>query len=104
MPTPVIALYKPLPGKEAALKSLLQMHHDVLLEEGLATNMHPYVVRSSDGTFLEIFEWRDEEAVKAAHSNPAVLALWDAFGKACEFRKLSDLPEANDVFPHFELP
>ncbi len=102
MPTPVIALYRPLPGKETALLNLVQMHHGVLMEQGLATSMHPIVLRSKDGTLLEIFEWQDEQAVEAAHKNQAVLALWDAFGKACEFRTLKDLAEADQPFPHFE--
>ncbi|HPF15433.1 MAG: hypothetical protein H6830_10455 [Planctomycetes bacterium] len=102
MPEPVIALYRPHPGKEEALLNLVRMHHGVLLDEGLATDEHPQVLKSQNGTLLEIFEWKDAEAVQAAHSNPAVLALWDAFSAVCDFVPLSSLPEAERPFPHFE--
>lgn len=102
MSSPVIALYRPRPGQMDALHQLVQKHYGVLQSEGLVTDRQPYVLRSQDGTLLEIFEWKSEAAVEAAHHNPAVQALWEAFATVCEFTSLGALPEAGAPFPHFE--
>jgi hypothetical protein len=98
----VIAAYQPKPGKEADLLRLLREHLPILWKQGLATERKPLVMKAADGTFLEVFEWQSEAAVEAAHANPVVLAMWDRFQQACEFRKLGDLAEAQEMFPHFE--
>jgi hypothetical protein len=58
-------------------------------------------MRSKDGTILELFEWRSQEAIDAAHRNATVKELWDRFGEACDFVKLSALAEAGDLFANF---
>ena len=52
---------------------------------------------------LEIFEWRSEAAVEAAHANPRVQALWARYEACCDYITLADLAEAKSMFPHFEL-
>lgn len=97
----VIALYRPLPGKAAELLELVRQHHPTLLGQGLVTDRPPYLLRASDGSLLEVFEWVSAEAADAAHDDPVVMALWDRFGVACEFGKLADLAESELIFPHF---
>lgn len=98
----VIVAYHPEDGREARLLEAIREHVPILRAEGLATEREPLVVRAQDGTYLEIFEWASPEAIEAAHSNPAVLALWERFGEACEYRTLASLPEAEDMFAEFE--
>ncbi len=102
MSSPVIALYRAHPGQTDALLRLVESHHATLQKEGLVTDRPPYVLRAQDGTLLEIFEWKDEAAVEAAHHNPTVQALWESFAAVADFTTLDSLAEAKAPFPHFE--
>ncbi|MBL8352859.1 MAG: antibiotic biosynthesis monooxygenase [Burkholderiaceae bacterium] len=98
----VIAAFKPKPGQEQALAAVVAKHWRVLREQGLVTDRVRYAMRASDGTVLEVFEWRSAQAIEQAHGNPAVLALWSEFEAACEYVPLSSLAEAQHPFPDFE--
>ena len=67
------------------------------------TDRDSLVLRAADGTLLEIFEWKSREAVEKAHHDPVVRAMWGRFGEVCECQNLSSLPEAQELFPHFEI-
>jgi quinol monooxygenase YgiN len=98
----VIVVYRPRAGKEAQLLDVLREHVPILRAEGLATDRAPLVLRAKDGSMIEVFEWASAEAVDRAHTNPAVLAMWGRFEEACTYEKLASLPEANDLFAHFD--
>jgi quinol monooxygenase YgiN len=98
----VIAVYRPKPGKHAALEAVVGKHLDVLRAEQLVTDRQPYAMRAKDGTILEVFEWRSAEAIEQAHANAAVQALWEEFGAACDYVPLASLPEAQEMFANFE--
>ncbi len=87
------------PGKEWKRSSAgpSGTHLEVLGNEGLVTSRAPYVMRSQDGTYLEVFEWKSAEAITAAHHNPAVAALWARFERACEYRRLCDLAKSREM-------
>ena len=80
----VIARYWVTPGNEPAFVQLLAAHGPTLRRLGLATSFPTQVYRGAekDGTpyFVEIFEWRDEEAVRIAHEHPEVAAVWERMG------------------------
>jgi quinol monooxygenase YgiN len=98
----VIVAYTPKPGMDQALLAAVEKHQAVLRAENFATERPACVMKAADGTIVEVFEWRDAEAIKAAHANPAVQALWAEFMAACDFTPLSRLPEASQVFAEFE--
>lgn len=98
----VVVAYKPKPGKESELENLVQGHHARLLEEGLVTAKPPFIGKAKDGTLLEIFEWISPEAIQAAHSNPAVLGLWNEFATVCEYLPAGQLPELQQMFSEFQ--
>lgn len=100
-PEVVIAMYRPKNGKVKELESLVQKHFPVLKEYGLTTDKASFIGRSSDGTIVEIFEWLNPEAAKKAHDHPAVAKIWEAMAVVCDFGTLSQLPEAQNQFPHF---
>jgi quinol monooxygenase YgiN len=102
MSRPVIVAYTPKPNQEQALLAAVQKHVQVLTAEGLVTDKPAYVMRASDGTIVEVFEWRSAEAIQQAHSNPAVHALWAEFGAACDYTPLANLQEAQQMFAEFE--
>ena len=99
----VIALFRPKPGKAPDLLACMRDHLPVLRAQGLATNRPSVVLRASDGTLLEVFEWVSQAAIDAAHTNPAVLALWQRYAACCDYITLNDLAEAKSLFPGFEL-
>lgn len=99
----VACVYKPHKGKEAELVSLFQRHYATLKGFGLVTDRPHLLLRSPiDGSFLELFEWKSEEAAGEAHDNARVMEIWNGFAKHAEMLKLADLAEASESFPHFE--
>ena len=72
------------------------------LAQRLVTDRAPTVMRSRDGTLIEVSEWKSREAIDAAHKNPSVLAMWEKFSAVCECVPLKTLPEADDMFAGFE--
>ncbi|MBK8257239.1 MAG: hypothetical protein IPK82_31765 [Polyangiaceae bacterium] len=97
----VIACYRPKPGHDAETQALVKEHTPILRSQGLATDRTPIVGHSADGTIVEVFEWVSREAIESAHTNPTVLAMWDRFGKVCDYVKLSDLKESANLFAEF---
>ena len=98
----VIAIYNPKPGQAPALEEILAEHVPILRQEELATARPVVLLRSTDGRYLEIFEWASPQAPERAHDNPRVKALWERIGKVAEVGRLVDLPCAHRSFPHFE--
>ena len=76
-----IACYKPRPGCEDALLDLVRNHLPPLRAQGLVTDRAPIVMRAANGAIIEIFEWVSQEAIAGAHSNSAVLDLWNQFNQ-----------------------
>lgn len=96
----VMATYRPKPGKDEALRALIARHVPRLRELGLATTRPAVLLQAADGTYVEIFEWKPG-AAQAAHTNPGVLEIWDAFGAVCDFVRLADIAESQRPFAHF---
>src|SRR5438874_11174770 len=98
----VIVAYWPKPGKENKLIDLVQSRVPTLRKENLVTDRVPTIMRSRDGTIIEIPEWKSREAIDAAHKNPSVLAMWNKFFAICDCIPLNTLAEANEMFAGFE--
>lgn len=98
----VIVAYHPNPGQESALLDAVRDHLQVLRTGNFVTDRPAYVMRAGDSTIVEVFEWRSPEAIAAAHSSPAVQALWERFGAACEYRPLTTLAECQQLFAEFD--
>ena len=97
----VIACYRPKPGQQDALRELLRTHVARLHALGLVTGRVPIAMEARDGTCVEVFEWVSDEAIQNAHTNPAVLAMWDEFGKVCDYVPVAQVAEAADLFSNF---
>lgn len=98
----VIACYRPKPGKDADLLALVREHVPTLRAQGLATERPVTAMRASDGTIVEVFEWRSAEAVERAHHDAVVQRLWERFLLVSDFGTLAALPGSAEPFPHFE--
>ena len=99
----VMALFRPKSGKEAELMDCMRDHLPVLRSQGLATDRVTTILRASDGTLIEIFEWMSQAAIDAAHTNAEVAKLWARYEQCCDYVTLADLAEAKEMFPGFEL-
>jgi hypothetical protein len=98
--TIVIAAYKPKPGKYEDLLQLTREHVALLRAEGLATNHPVTICRAKDGTVVEVFEW-EAGGTERAHTNPAVLKLWERYAAVCDYVPLVSLDESSTRFASF---
>lgn len=97
----VIVGYRPKPGMKQRLAQLLEDHVPTLRRLGLATERQSILMQASDGTFIEVFEWR-EGAIEKAHETPQVQAMWSEYAEACDYVPLKDLPETSELFAEFQ--
>src|SRR2546430_4135310 len=98
----VIVAYRPKPGNENELSDLVRSRVPTLRKEGLVSDRVPTIMRSRDGTIVEVSEWKSREAIDAAHKNPNVLAMWNQFFALCDCVPLKSLAEAEEMFAGFE--
>jgi hypothetical protein len=101
-PEVVFALYRPHDGKEAEFRELLAKHIPVLRRLELITDREPIIVKSKNGTYIEIFEWRAADSASRAHELPEVAQVWEAMGRVADLPALESLDEVSGQFPHFE--
>ena len=98
----VIVAYRPKPGRENELLEIVRNRVPTLRKEGLVTDRVPVMMRTKDGTIIEVSEWKSQEAIEEAHKNPRVLAMWDKFFAVCDCVPLKTVPEAETMFAGFE--
>ncbi len=96
-----VVAYRPKAGKDEQLLELVRSRVHTLRNERLATDRVPVIMRSRDGTIVEVSEWKSREAIDAAHKNPNVWAMWEKFFALCDCVPLNTLPEAADMFAGF---
>ncbi|WP_127498783.1 hypothetical protein [Paenibacillus glycanilyticus] len=96
-----IALYRPHAGKEQELHEIVREHGPALKREGLITELPLLQLEAEDGTVIEIFEWKSEEAKRQAHSSPVIWPIWERMMAVAEMTGLGSLKEAAQPFPNF---
>lgn len=98
----VIVAYRPKPQREKELLEIVRNRVPTLRKEGLVTDRASVLMRTKDGTIIEVSEWKSPEAIEAAHRNPRVLAMWNEFFSVCDCVPLKTVPEAEAMFAGFE--
>jgi hypothetical protein len=100
-PVPMLCLYRPRKGKEAAFAELLRTHWPALRGAGLASPRPPELFRARDRrgrtVLVETFEWKDGRAAGRAHGMPEVLAIWgpmERLATEMDFLELAPLASA----------
>jgi hypothetical protein len=96
-----IVAYKPIQGKEEALRTLVKKHLPCLKQHGLVTNKDSFILETKDGIIVEVFEWASEKAMKSANAIPEVQQLWREYAKVCTYTPLNRIPEAGSLFAEF---
>lgn len=81
-----ITRYYAQSGHEEQVATLLANHWELLHDEGLTTDRRPYVMRDphEPGLFVEVLEWKDDDAPDRAWDHDEVSALWDTIQSYCE--------------------
>jgi hypothetical protein len=97
-----IAMYRPKRGKQAQLLKCLRDHLPVLRSQKLVTPRRAIVMRSANGTIVEVFEWKSVKAIEEAHRNPVVAKLCKRYDACCTYVAMIDLDEVKRIFPGFE--
>jgi quinol monooxygenase YgiN len=101
-PEVVFALYRPHEGKDVELRKLIKKHIPTLRRLELVTERVPILVKSKNGTYIEIFEWKSAESSAQAHQHPELAQVWEAMGQIADLPALESLEEIQGSFPHFE--
>jgi hypothetical protein len=87
---PVLVIYRLKKGAETQFRPLLAKHWPVLNNLGLVTQETPKFWRTHDHeneekiSFIETFEWKNEEAPGVAQQTPEVMRTWEAMGSSIE--------------------
>ena len=97
-----IVAYRPKADREKELLEIVRDRVPTLRREGLVTDRVPVMMRTKDGTIIEVSEWKSQEAIEEAHKNPRVLAMWDKFFAVCDCVPLKTVPETEAMFAGFE--
>ena len=97
----VMVALKPKRGCEAVLDALTAEHLPMLRREGLVTDRAGFIMRASDGTVIEVFEWVSGEAISAAHENESVQSMWRRYAEVCDYIPIGEVPEAAELFSEF---
>lgn len=99
----VIYAVRPHPGQKDQVRGLFERHVPTLRSLGLITDRPALLLWSTtDGVFIESFEWTSVEHSRRAEAEPAVQEIWGAFARHGEFVPLASLSEAARTFAHFE--
>jgi hypothetical protein len=98
----VVACYRPKPGKDADLLALMNTHLPTLRAEGLVAEGPSLCGKAKDGAIVEVFEWKSQDAISAAHENKNVLAMWEKYAAVCDFVTIGDVAESKEMFSPFE--
>ena len=78
---------------------MIDQHVPTLRKLELITDRPAVLARSGNGTYVEIFEWRESGR---AHEHPEVARIWEAMEQVADLPSLDSLEEAGRTFPHFE--
>jgi hypothetical protein len=97
----VICSYRPKPGLEEDARLLMQGHVPLLRSHGLITERLEVQGVAAGGELVEIFEWESAEKSRGAPAIAEIGAHWKAMGAVMDFVPLSQVPEAQHPFAHF---
>jgi hypothetical protein len=101
-PEVTVALYRPSPSKDQELRELIAMHLPTLKRLGLITDRPSLLMKSKNGTYIEIFEWSTGGSAYQAEQHPEVAKIWEAMARIAELPALNSLEEASMGFPQFK--
>jgi len=95
-----IVAYRAIEGHERKLLSLLKKQAPLLKSLG-GISEGAFLMKSIDGTFISIFEWKSMPAKKKAMESEELMNLWDEIENHGTMVRLSSVPETKEVITNF---
>jgi hypothetical protein len=96
-----IVAYRAIEGHERKLLSLLKKQAPLLKSLG-GISEGSFLMKSVDGTFISVFEWKSIPAKQEAMKSEELMNLWDEIGSHGTMVKLSSVPETREVITNFK--
>jgi heme-degrading monooxygenase HmoA len=96
-----IVAYRAIEGHERKLLSLLKKQAPLLKSLG-GISEGSFLMKSVDGTFISVFEWKSMPAKQKAMKSEALMNLWDDIGSHGTMVKLSSVSETREVITNFK--
>ncbi|SRR5258706_15723894 len=98
----VIVGYKPKAGKVETLRKLMREHLSILKNQNLVTDRASIIMEATDGTIIEVFEWKSQSAIDQAHTNAEVVKMWGKYAEACDYIPVGKVEETASLFSSFK--
>jgi hypothetical protein len=95
-----IVAYRAKEGKEKKLLSLIRKHAPLLKSLGGISDAS-FLMKSIEGYFIEVIEWKSMAAKKKAMKSEELWKLWGEIEEYGAKVKLSSVPEAREVISNF---
>lgn len=95
-----IVAYRAKEGKEKRLLSLIRKHAPLLNSLG-GISEASFLMKSLDGSIIEVFEWKSMAAKKKAMKSEELWKLWGEIEDVSTKVKLSSVPETREVLSNF---
>jgi len=95
-----IAAYRAIAGKQRKFLSLIRRHAP-LLRSLEAITENSFLLKSMDGTIIEIIEWKSPAAKKKAMKSEELWELWEGMKLFAVRVKLSSVAETRQIISKF---
>jgi hypothetical protein len=96
-----IVAYRAKAGKENKLLSIIRKHAPLLRSLGGISDAS-FLMKSIDGSIIEVFEWKSMAAKKKAMKSELLWKLWGEIEEVSTKVKLSSVPETKEVISNFK--
>jgi hypothetical protein len=96
-----IVAYRAKEGKERKLLSLTRKHAPLLRSLGGISEASS-LMKSADGEFIEVFEWKSLAAKKQAMKSEELWNLWGEIKEYGTKGKLSSVPETREAISNLK--
>jgi len=96
-----IVAFRAIEGHERKLLSLLKKQAPLLKSLG-GISEGSFLMKSIDGTFISVFEWKSMPAKNKAMESEELISLWNEIRQHGIMVKLSSVPETREVITNFK--
>lgn len=96
-----IVAFRPLEGHERKLRALLKKQAPLLESLGGIAPCS-FLMRSTEGFLISVFEWRSIGAKREAMKSAELMELWEEIGRHGTMVKLSVVSECREVISNFK--
>ena len=96
-----IVAYRPREGREKKFLYLIRKHAPLLRSFGGISDAS-FLMKSIDGTIIEVFEWKSMAAKKGAMKSEKLWKMWEEIEEVSTKVKLSSIPETREMISNFK--